>query len=94
MKKTKFKTGTSCRNDLRKAISQTSACKSDHSCLELRTCFGKPVCKALGPLAATAGFIAPTESSESCGYCVPAYRGFVCFCPTRWALFRNDASPG
>jgi hypothetical protein len=52
------------------------------------------VCKALGPLGTTAGFIAPTESADACGYCVPAYRGFVCFCPTRWALFRRDAVTG
>lgn len=78
-------------DDLKWAVAHTSACSSDRSCLKHGTCLGRPICKALGAMGATAGFVVPTESSESCGYCVPAYRGFVCFCPTRWALFRAES---
>src|SRR5690242_7239750 len=79
-------------NDLERAVAQTTNCGSDRSCLKHGTCLGRPICKARGPLGLTAGFIDATESAEECGYCVPAYRGFVCFCPTRWALFRRDVA--
>lgn len=79
---------TDARHDLEHAIARTSACASGRSCIKNGTCLDRPICRALGPLGATAGFVAATPSAEDCGYCVPAYRGHVCFCPTRWALFR------
>lgn len=79
--------------DLKWAVAHTLSCKSNRSCIKHRTCLDRPICRALGPMGSTAGFVAPTASSESCGYCVPAFRGFVCFCPTRWALHRADLTP-
>lgn len=81
------------RADLKWAVAHTLSCASNMSCLKYRTCLGRPICAARGPMGTTAGFVAPTESSEECGYCVPAFSGHVCFCPTRWALHRADRTP-
>ena len=78
--------------DLKWAVAHTLSCKSGLSCIKHRTCLDRPVCRALGPMGSTAGFVAATESGEACGYCIPAYRGHVCFCPTRWALYRADTA--
>lgn len=80
-------------NDLKWAVEHTLSCGSSMSCIKHGTCLGRPVCKALGAMGSSAGFVVPTESSETCGYCVPAFRGSVCFCPTRWALYRAEAAP-
>lgn len=78
--------------DLRWAVSKTTACCSERSCIKQGTCLGQPVCKVLWPVGKTAGFIAPTESTACCGYCLPSFNGFICFCPTRWALHRADVA--
>lgn len=79
--------------DLKWAVAHTLSCASKMSCLKHRTCLGRPICTAQGSMGSTAGFVVPTQSSEECGYCVPAFRGYVCFCPTRWALHRADTTP-
>lgn len=76
--------------DLKWAAAYTTSCGSEMSCIKEGTCLGRPVCKARTAMGKTAGFVAPTESSEACGYCVPVFHGHVCFCPTRWALFRAE----
>lgn len=81
------------RDDLKWAVANTLACGSEMSCIKHGTCLGRPICKVQGAMGRTAGFIVPTESSEECGYCVPAFRGHVCFCPTRWALHRAQTAP-
>jgi hypothetical protein len=79
--------------DLKWAVSKTAACGSAHSCISHGTCLGQPVCKALSAVGNTAGFVAPTDSAAQCGYCLSSFNGFICFCPTRWALHRADAAP-
>lgn len=76
--------------DLKWAVSHTRNCGSDRSCIKSGTCLGQPVCRPLGPLGKTAGFVVPTESAARCGYCTPSFNGSICFCPTRWALHRAD----
>lgn len=76
------------REDLRWAIEHTSSCGSDRSCLRHGTCLGEAVCGALSPVGHSAGFVAPTASAARCGYGIASFKGFLCFCPTRWALHR------
>ena len=76
--------------DLRWAVEHTEGCGSGRSCLKNGTCLGEPVCCALSPVGRGAGFIAPTASAERCGYGIPSFKGFLCFCPTRWALHRAE----
>lgn len=76
------------RHDLKWAVAQTVSCGSERSCIKHGTCLGSPICKVVQPLGKTAGFVVPAASAPQCGYCTPSFQGFVCFCPTRWALFR------
>ncbi|MBI4985826.1 MAG: hypothetical protein HZC24_10935 [Rhodocyclales bacterium] len=79
--------------DLKWAVALTVSCGSDRSCIKSGTCLGRPVCAVVRQVGNTAGFVEPTASAEHCGYCTPSFRGFLCFCPTRWALFRaRDAA--
>lgn len=79
--------------DLRWAAAHTEGCGSGRSCLSSGTCLGETVCRALSPVGRSAGFVAPTPSAERCGYGIPSFKGFLCFCPTRWALHRaQDAT--
>lgn len=74
--------------DLKTAVAQTD-CGSERTCISHGTCLGRPMCKAIRAVGTSAGFIVPEpESSEKCGQCVPSFGGVMCFCPTRWALFR------
>lgn len=78
--------------DLKWAVSKTAKCGSERSCVSHGTCLGQPVCESLRPIGKTAGFVAPSESAGECGYCLSSFNGFLCFCPTRWALHRADAA--
>lgn len=82
--------GEAAREDLRWAAEHTEGCGSGRSCLRNGTCLGEPVCRALSPVGRSAGFVAPTASAERCGYGIPSFKGFLCFCPTRWALHRAE----
>jgi len=79
--------------DMRWAIEHTTNCASDRSCLSRGKCLDQDVCRALSPVGRSAGFVVPTPSAARCGYCIPSFNGFLCFCPTRWALHRTAASP-
>lgn len=78
--------------DLRWAAAHTEGCGSGRSCLRNGTCLGESVCRALSPVGRSAGFVAPTTSAERCGYGIPSFKGFLCFCPTRWALHRAETA--
>lgn len=80
------------REDMRWAVEHTAVCGSERSCLKNGTCLGEAVCRALSPVGRSAGFVAPTASAERCGYGIPSFKGFLCFCPTRWALHRAQAA--
>ena len=75
---------------LRWMVEQTRHCGSKYSCIEHRTCLGKPICDVVSPLGVSAGFIIPTESAQRCGHCSESFGGTVCFCPMRWHLHRID----
>ena len=90
---TRRATPDASRADLEWAVAHTLSCGSQMSCIKQGTCLGRSICKVRGPMGRTAGFIVPTDSSADCGYCVPGFRGHVCFCPTRWALHRAQAAP-
>ena len=81
------------REDMKWAAAHTTACGSQRTCVKQGTCLGEPVCEALWPVGRSAGFVAPTSSASRCGYCVSSFKGFICFCPTRWALHRADGVP-
>lgn len=80
------------REDMRWAVEHTGVCGSARSCLKNGTCLGEAVCGALAPVGHSAGFVMPTASAERCGYGIPSFKGFLCFCPTRWALHRAEAA--
>lgn len=80
------------REDMRWAGEHTANCGSDRSCLRHGTCLGETVCRALSPVGRSAGFVEPTASAARCGYGIASFKGFLCFCPTRWALHRAEAA--
>lgn len=79
------------REDMRWAIEKnTVRCGSERSCLRQGMCRGEAVCRALSPVGRSAGFVAPSASAAQCGYGIASFKGFLCFCPTRWALHRAE----